>query len=751
MWRHHQRISSLPSSASFRPGGSSAHNSIQSCTITTSCMTAAALLRVRTHSRTSSGQLSLYSLSATSTCTSGSSCSCSPSCLQPSPTSLTPVRYFTFFGKRLLGLASNNSTATEAAADTNTTVSTPIPLETTQSIPAEPTCKTTFCSSSSSTVTTPVSTDTVTPSTSVTKDAPLGDAIFAAAAAAAAAGLPPPVVAPSATLKHETTAQQPMTTQVSETTPTTKQGNQDASSQAESAAARVQVNRTEAKESGMKQEVSQQETDMKQGNHASSLPSMSAIPTVSVPIVEASTLHVTHQPVSQHESTIVHAHIAPHLATTHTPIEQLNISFIIPSTTMTAVQPSVIPTFIPTVHLTPNISISTPQTNTTSIESASSTHSTTVPPIAPTVPTMNATVPPTPISVNPTVAATSAGAVVAKEEAKVSAQAPTATPEAVIPTVDSNSNTVIISSLENKLLPFPTSHLLWMADGTQRTIGSMFENKQVLIVGFVGAFLSLCQKQIPDFIAQKDIFHKYGIDAIYGVSVNDHAVLKSFAQEQHIPLDQTINFIADFDASFVSTLGLSMNLGSAGMGTRSRRFALLVNNLQVQHLFLEADPAQLTVASAAHVLKQVKQNVEAANKNKNQTVSASTNVTSSPNAAPVTASSVKPAATSVALPNAPKLDAPASSTTPTVTTVIIQEAPRVTATAHGVASPTTSSTVVPVTIAVVDTVINSNRQASNIDSTSPGVANTASAASMTSPHEESQSIVTAVPVPIDLI
>lgn len=194
-----------------------------------------------------------------------------------------------------------------------------------------------------------------------------------------------------------------------------------------------------------------------------------------------------------------------------------------------------------------------------------------------------------------------------------------------------------------------------------------------------------------------------------------------------------------------------MNLGSAGMGTRSRRFALLVNNLQVQHLFLEADPAQLTVASAAHVLKQVKQNVEAANKNKNQTVSASTNVTSSPNAAPVTASSVKPAATSVALPNAPKLDAPASSTTPTVTTVIIQEAPRVTATAHGVASPTTSSTVVPVTIAVVDTVINSNRQASNIDSTSPGVANTASAASMTSPHEESQSIVTAVPVPIDLI
>lgn len=193
-------------------------------------------------------------------------------------------------------------------------------------------------------------------------------------------------------------------------------------------------------------------------------------------------------------------------------------------------------------------------------------------------------------------------------------------------------------------LPFPSNHLLWLANGTQSTVGELFlsppettttspsspANSQsdlsstdnaatpsataatvnpshppgrlVVVVGFVGAYLSLCQAQLPVFAQRMNDFRKRGVDTIYGVSVNDHAVLKSFAEDAGL---SKLTLIADQDATFVRSLNLAMDLSAAGMGIRAKRFVMLVREGFVEEAWVESNPGELTVSSAESVLKRL--------------------------------------------------------------------------------------------------------------------------------------------------
>jgi len=139
----------------------------------------------------------------------------------------------------------------------------------------------------------------------------------------------------------------------------------------------------------------------------------------------------------------------------------------------------------------------------------------------------------------------------------------------------------------------------------------------VLVVGFVGAFLSLCQQQLPPFSRRWADFRARGIDAIVGVSVNDHAVLKSFAQQADVDLNR-VSLIADHDGSFVRACNLALDLSAAGMGLRARRFAMLVREGFVEEAWVEPNPGELTVASAEAVLERMPIIVEPSAKKKDK-------------------------------------------------------------------------------------------------------------------------------------
>ena len=204
-------------------------------------------------------------------------------------------------------------------------------------------------------------------------------------------------------------------------------------------------------------------------------------------------------------------------------------------------------------------------------------------------------------------------------------------------------------------LPFPPSHLLWMANGTQSSIADLFltpptaaaaavpaaanatpaapaakdagadaptataaaaaaaqstpavpapRPRVVLVVGFVGAFLSLCQQQLPPYSSRWAEFRRRGVDSILAVSVNDHAVLKSFAQQAELDLSR-VGLIADHDGSFCRGLNLALDLSAAGMGLRARRFAMIVREGVVEECFVEDNPGELTVSSAESMLQQM--------------------------------------------------------------------------------------------------------------------------------------------------
>ena len=128
----------------------------------------------------------------------------------------------------------------------------------------------------------------------------------------------------------------------------------------------------------------------------------------------------------------------------------------------------------------------------------------------------------------------------------------------------------------------------------------------MLVVGFVGAFLSLCQQQLPPYSRRAGEFRARGVDSILGVAVNDHAVLKSFAQSLGVGLDLgRVGLVADHDGSFVRALDLAIDLNNAGMGWRAKRFAMLVREGFVEQCWVEDNPGELDVSSAESVLQRL--------------------------------------------------------------------------------------------------------------------------------------------------
>jgi len=139
-------------------------------------------------------------------------------------------------------------------------------------------------------------------------------------------------------------------------------------------------------------------------------------------------------------------------------------------------------------------------------------------------------------------------------------------------------------------------------DGSTVKPADFFKGKKVVLLGVPGAFTPVCSnKHVPSFLDNLDkVLQK--ADAVACVSVNDHFVLKNWSESMKA---KNIKFLADSDGSFVKDLKLDVNLGAAGLGLRSKRFTLVVDNGKITHENVEKSPADFTVTSADHLLKQL--------------------------------------------------------------------------------------------------------------------------------------------------
>ena len=132
------------------------------------------------------------------------------------------------------------------------------------------------------------------------------------------------------------------------------------------------------------------------------------------------------------------------------------------------------------------------------------------------------------------------------------------------------------------------------------TTDEVFKGRRVALFAVPGAFTPTCSaKHLPGFKAQAQALKAKGVDAIACVSVNDVFVMKAWGKDQGITGE--VMMLADGNGDFTKAVGLEMDGKNYGMGTRSQRYSLVVNDGVVEQVNVE-EPGQFEVSSADYLL-----------------------------------------------------------------------------------------------------------------------------------------------------
>lgn len=129
---------------------------------------------------------------------------------------------------------------------------------------------------------------------------------------------------------------------------------------------------------------------------------------------------------------------------------------------------------------------------------------------------------------------------------------------------------------------------------------SLFGNGRAVVFAVPGAFTPTCsERHLPGFVANFDEFRRRGLD-VACLAVNDPFVMQAWARSAGVPDDMII--LADGNADLTRALGLELDASAYGMGIRSKRFAMVVEDGVVTQLFVEA-PGEFRVSTAENLLE----------------------------------------------------------------------------------------------------------------------------------------------------
>ena len=133
------------------------------------------------------------------------------------------------------------------------------------------------------------------------------------------------------------------------------------------------------------------------------------------------------------------------------------------------------------------------------------------------------------------------------------------------------------------------------------TTQELTAGKKVVLFAVPGAFTPTCHaKHVPSYLEHLDALKAKGVDTIACLSVNDAFVLDAWAKS--VGAEGKIVLLADGNATFTKAIGLDFDGSGFGLGTRSKRYALLADNGVVKVLNVEESPGVMEVSGADRIL-----------------------------------------------------------------------------------------------------------------------------------------------------
>ena len=134
------------------------------------------------------------------------------------------------------------------------------------------------------------------------------------------------------------------------------------------------------------------------------------------------------------------------------------------------------------------------------------------------------------------------------------------------------------------------------------TTDEIFRGKRVVLIAVPGAFTPACsQRHLPGYVDKAADIKAKGIDEIACVAVNDAFVMGAWGRDQKA--EGKVRMFADGSGDFTRALGLELDLSKGGLGVRSKRYSMLVDDGVVKSLNVEQQPGQVDVSGAEAMLK----------------------------------------------------------------------------------------------------------------------------------------------------
>lgn len=137
-----------------------------------------------------------------------------------------------------------------------------------------------------------------------------------------------------------------------------------------------------------------------------------------------------------------------------------------------------------------------------------------------------------------------------------------------------------------------------------KTTDDVFKGKKVVLFAVPGAFTPTCNNNhLPGFLSNIDGFKSKGVDTVAVTGVNDVFVFDAW--KKATGAGGKIEFLADGNAEFARALDLLLDGSGVGLGIRSKRYAMLVEDGVVKRLNIEDAPGKAEASSADNLLKQM--------------------------------------------------------------------------------------------------------------------------------------------------